>query len=626
MKVTSDKSWPDFIQDRYRWAEQSYASFLKKFDAQRLIQTTDNASGSVSVIVYGPSQVGKTSLILTLLGIRDACFNEVNTLLRGGQQLGMMSTARTYRYRMAKDDSWYFSHLDNGKTALSDEQAVAIFAAFRQEVEQGSRVYDSVDVLMPRRFFDTERQHGTQLLIRDLPGTHSTNENERYYVNVLASRYLASADVILLTGKVDGLSFLKPEVLENNLLADWHWQRHRYKIVLTRAYSDSTLQRLIKTSEINKAALQRFLLQQINTLELRLPESISELIYPVECGHTWLAICAGEDDYARRCQMLRSEVLTDLLASLQQAANPLARLRTGYALPKIIEQQMKVEQGLFDTELSYLQRQHSKLSLAAKQYIERIIKNNRETQRIYTALSGMEHADKPDVVVLPQLEPAIVKKSGNTLNELKNCIYDSQRKLFHYWTNCLLEHQLPTEKLPELVNLDSERERLKKYWFDRYVFSKNLQQDLDKVNQAARQDANRLANLISLRLRQKRQDEVSLLKLHARRSVWKAARLKRILKQLCKKKGAVRQSINKLQAEHREAVNLNTQRHHESRNFLNVILAAKSQRAQEIENHVRDPAITASERLAWLLMLKVLNNDFAFVKSLQEENVHLEKQ
>ncbi|WP_336998153.1 hypothetical protein [Leclercia sp. M50] len=625
MKVTSDKSWPDFIQDRYRWAEQSYASFLKKFDAQRLIQTTDNASGSVSVIVYGPSQVGKTSLILTLLGIRDACFNEVNTLLRGGQQLGTMSTARTYRYRMAKDDSWYFSHHDDGKTAFNDEQAVTIFAAFRQEVEDGSRVYDSVDVLMPRRFFDTERQNGTQLLIRDLPGTHSTNENERYYVNVLASRYLTSADVILLTGKVDGLSFLKPEALENNLLADWHWQRHRYKIVLTRAYSDGTLQRLIKTSEVNKAALQRFLLQQINTLELRLPESISELIYPVECGHTWLAINAGEDDYARRCQMIRSEVLTDLLASLKQAANPLARLRTGYALPKIIEQQMNMEQDLFDTELSYLQRQHSKLGLAVKKYIERIINNNRKTQRIYTALSGLEHAVEPDVAVLPHLDLAFAKKSGNPLNELKNCIYDSQRKLSDYWNKCLLDHQLPVENLPELINLDTERERLKKYWFDRYVFSKNLQQDLNKVNLASRQDANRLAAFISLRLRQKRKDEVSVLKQHVRRSVWKAARLKRILKHLCQKKGAVGERINRLQEDHRKAVNLYAQRHHESRNFLNVILAAKSQRAQEIENHVRDPAITASERLAWLLMYKVLNNDFAFVKSLKEENVHLEK-
>lgn len=155
MKLTSKKSWTDLHQDRYRWAEESFTAFLRKFDAERLIQTANNASKQVSVVLYGPAQVGKTSLILTLLGIRDDCFNELNTLLRGEEKLGNASTARTYRYRMAKDNFWYFSNRDHGRERLQDYEAKAFFAELREEVEQGMRNLESVDVFLPKCWMKT---------------------------------------------------------------------------------------------------------------------------------------------------------------------------------------------------------------------------------------------------------------------------------------------------------------------------------------------------------------------------------------------------------------------------------------------------------------------------------------
>ncbi|WP_429138604.1 hypothetical protein [Aeromonas allosaccharophila] len=626
MKLTSEKSWADISRDRYQWAEESFGAFLQMFDEERLIQTSDNASQQVSVILYGPAQVGKTSLILTLLGIRDDCFTKVNTLLRGGQDLGTMSTARTYRYRMAKDDFWYFSHRDNGATPFSDEETKAIFTDFRQEVEQGVREFESVDVFLPRRYFDPELQSSARLLIRDLPGTHSTNANERYYVNMLASRYLASADVVLLTGKADALTFLKPEELDNTLLNDWHWQRHRYKIVLTKAYSDATLQRLIKQKRFDKTAMRSFLLEQINTMELGLPESISSLIYPVECGHTWLAINDRNDEFASQCRELRRDVLQDLLASLHQVSNPLSRLRTGYALPHIIEQQMAVETSHYETEVALLRKHLSRLQEYVEIYEKRVA-NNREKKKRLT--------NKRDKLL--QIRDDALKKSlrgdsisgsesedSSELDKIKWRICSWRDVYTNKWNELQNEYQLPFERVPEMASLDRVSKRLNGYWFDPYFREKTRQEDEAEVEEASIKDAKWLTVIYHQRVKVKFGFEERALNKKMEKNERMARRLEQILTQLLKKKEQTQARLVGITHECDVSLTRYSQRYQESKNFLHVINLAKNNRAREIERNAKKMVITRSERLGWLLMYKALNNDFDYVKSLDEESCKVE--
>ena len=631
MKLTSEKSWADLSRDRYLWAEESFAAFLQKFDAERLIQASDNASRQVSVILYGPAQVGKTSLILTLLGIRDDCFTEVNTLLRGGQALGTMSTARTYRYRMAKDDFWYFSHCDNAQIPLNNEEAVAIFAGFRQEVEQGVREFESVDVFLPRRFFDLEQQDRVQLLIRDLPGTHSTNPNEQYYVKMLASRYMASADVVLLTGKVDGLAFLKSEELDNTLLNNWHWQQHRYKIVLTRAYSNATLQDLIKQKRFDKKAMRSFLLEQINTMELGLAESISKLIYPVECGHTWLEINARNDEFAHKCRELRRDVLQDLLDSLCQASNPLTRLRTGYALPRIIEQQMAEDQRYHEMETSLLHKQLSRLQKYITLYKERVTeysdktvelkrKMNEALQRYANALSISFHENRND-----QQEDQLFHSSATpSLDTLKSRIQNNLNNYMKQWCELIMEHQLSVEKMPEMVNLNRVLNRLNSYWFDTYFLKKTCRKDEGDIEYAVKEDVSCLNVKYRQLVTEKFSSEEKKLKKKIIKNERIEHRLMRVVDYLLGKEKQIQERLDRMSHEFDISQARDSMRLQESKNFLHVIVQAKNDRAREIEKNARNVTISRSERLAWLLMYKALINDFDYVKSLYEESCKVE--
>lgn len=627
MNPTSEKSWAEFSKERYRWAEDSFVAFLQKFDAQRLIQLADNASSQVSVILYGPAQVGKTSLILTLLGIRDDSFTELNTLLRGEQDLGTMSTARTYRYRMSKDDFWYFSHRENGTFQFNDVEAKAIFACIRQDVELGIQEFDSIDVFLPKRFFDLKQPHCAQLLIRDLPGTHSTNSNEQYYVSQLANRYIASADVVLLTGKADALTFLKPEELDNTLLNDWHWQRHRYRIVLTRSYSDATLQKLIKKEQFDKKAIQTFMLQQINTLELALPESISELIYPIECGHTWLAINDKNDEFTQQCRNLRQDVLQDLLNSLHQASNPLSRLRTGYALPYIIEQQISVEKNNYESEKKRL----CKILLRQQRYVE-IYK-----ERISRNMEKRQNLDNKKKTLFQKYNKALTIKFSNTLNDskkiedtssplesLKFLIMSNREMLIKQWNKLEKANQLPLERAPDVTYLNKVLTRLNGYWFDTYFLEKTRCTDELEIKTASYKDANHFTDLFHKRIKEKFDTEEYLLNRTIIKNKHREHRLTRIETQLLKKIEQLELQLAKNKQEFDVSLTRYYQRHRESKNFLDVILSAKNTRAYEIECHVKNPNISRSERLAWVLMYKALNNDFDYVKSLNLENSKVE--
>lgn len=627
MKLTSDKSWPDLCRERYRWAEQSYSAILQRVDAGRLIQTDENASHQVSVIVYGPAQVGKTSFILTLLGVRDEHFNLLNSLLRGDQLLGTMSTARSYRYRIAADDSWYFSHIREGKQPLGNEQARTEFTRLRQKVEQGCSVFDSIDVFIPRYFFNLENQINHRLLIRDLPGTHSTSKNEQEYVNDLASRYLSSADVVLLTGRVDALYFLKPEELGNALLNDWHWQPHRYRIILTRSYSDATLCHRLKNTQPRKVALQQYLLGQINTLELSLPDSISQLIYPVECGHSWQAIITEKDDYAQQCLRLRQEILADLQTSLQQSSHPLSRLRTGYALPQMIQQRITAENEAYIAEKSRIDNALAYLVNPIKKYQKREKKNKYDLERLQQQLTAMQ--DQSAVGREYDFHTEIGRRLPSqplteTTKYLKDAITDYKLHCISVWRDWCAENAIPVTSPPPFNRINGVENHLDSYLFKKYFRSDNFMKDKASMHSACRTTSETLNQRAAGLQAEKIKRNVDALLRQQRRYLRQSRRIALILSILERKKITAECQKSVLTQHHEEQIARFKTHYSDSKKFREVILEAKQHRASEIKHHMMKPQITHSERLAWLLMYKALRNDFEFVKSLDEETRDVE--
>ena len=74
----------DILKDKFEWAFNAQAKFINEFsdlDIKNLIKNND--SKNINVVVFGPSQVGKTSLILKLIGIADEKIDMSNLSFSG---------------------------------------------------------------------------------------------------------------------------------------------------------------------------------------------------------------------------------------------------------------------------------------------------------------------------------------------------------------------------------------------------------------------------------------------------------------------------------------------------------------------------------------------------------------
>ena len=101
-------TWSDVYQRRFDWAKTAHSKFMQKFDPN--LYHTEDIKDQVYIIVYGASQVGKTSLILELIGVIPEYYNTVQKVLRGDRSFGRSATSTVVRYYTSSDKYWYISN------------------------------------------------------------------------------------------------------------------------------------------------------------------------------------------------------------------------------------------------------------------------------------------------------------------------------------------------------------------------------------------------------------------------------------------------------------------------------------------------------------------------------------
>ena len=109
------KRWQQLHARTREWAIEANDRWLAALSPDA---TGPKRNPEAKVVLFGPTQVGKTTLLLTLLGIRDDAAEKVGTVLRGGRAHGQSSTALPMRYLRSRDDHWRLEAPDGlGQTA-----------------------------------------------------------------------------------------------------------------------------------------------------------------------------------------------------------------------------------------------------------------------------------------------------------------------------------------------------------------------------------------------------------------------------------------------------------------------------------------------------------------------------
>jgi len=310
-----------------KWAFAAYDRFVARLSPGVRRHLGERREDAYTV-VFGRTQVGKSTLILHLLGVRPDAMSAVSNVLRGGRKAGNSATALPMEYRRSRNDRWGIRWGRETWHCDADDEARDKFAHLRTVMESDGAALAAhlCDVEIPARYFDEAAPgvRGTRVL--DLPGAEAANANERRFVARIAESLVPNADLILLVGRGDDLSFLMADQLELPGIADWQLSPRRFRVVTTYSFTPASVREFAsETGCVGDAAAYRERLigqiQRFRTLDHA--AQAPELYYPLEFGDSWKG---AADLHNTPLKEMMEDLMQGLRQDIAKSSTPMSRL------------------------------------------------------------------------------------------------------------------------------------------------------------------------------------------------------------------------------------------------------------------------------------------------------------
>lgn len=287
--------------DALFWAFAGRDAFISKLQVEEFKRLySERITGEPVVLVYGGSQVGKTELILRLIGLdlTSPHLHSVKNALRGGRPEGKSASATATVYRRGEGEHFSLARGDRQWGPLTIAGLRQHVAEVRNEVEAGRWRADGppLEITLPSAIMGPSLLAGAHVTILDLPGVGSDTPAEYAHVSALLARYLPIASVVVLVYQAMQLARLG--TIEAPELADWREELPRFRLVLTRAVSPDDVQRAAKANpDWDFESLRRHYRSELLRTVDGFPTSFE--LFPVEYGESWQTFSGREPELHR---------------------------------------------------------------------------------------------------------------------------------------------------------------------------------------------------------------------------------------------------------------------------------------------------------------------------------------
>ena len=391
--------WANLQNEKLEWAYRAYRRFIAELSDDvraHLMDGTDDQEPYV--VVFGKTQVGKTTLLLELMGLDTVAQARVGDVLRGGREFGKSATATTMEYRRSPDLDW---HLDDGtgpRRIASDDDMRAALGELRQQMsERRLHVEMPVMVSIPADCFAQNTEGiGTRML--DLPGDNPADEVEREHVARMAQRYVPHSDLILLVGRGDDLSFLDPEALTLPSIEDWQFVPNRFRIITTYSFTPSTVQEFARThaGELRADLFRERLLEQIQTFALPLsPDAArTERFFPLELGQSWQTMLQNDRAFAQRVGPVVDAMKAALHADIRASATEASRFRNALDVHVVTQRKRVARVAQGKAALAELAEQITRVAATEQRALKRQQHATHQYEAIQTVLAQRDAVEK----------------------------------------------------------------------------------------------------------------------------------------------------------------------------------------------------------------------------------------
>ncbi|QNR19961.1 hypothetical protein HNY42_03035 [Exiguobacterium sp. Helios] len=270
----------EFESDRYGWALDAKEEFLNHFSMYTVGIESGKGGTSTVLSVYGPTQVGKTTLILNLLGVKPESIDLLSSCLRGDRKIGNSSTSTVTRYTVSTDDRFSLTLPEEDRRDFETPfQLQEHITSLRLRMEHG-KINPVTPVLIefPACFFANPE---SIIDIVDLPGIESSDERESLHVQACVEYWIPRSHACLIVNSASDLTFLRDlKILQ---LKRWYEYPDNFYVVLTRAYSPDSIKRRIANGTFkNIEGLREYYVDEIASIV----GHASTSIFPIEVGQS----------------------------------------------------------------------------------------------------------------------------------------------------------------------------------------------------------------------------------------------------------------------------------------------------------------------------------------------------
>jgi hypothetical protein len=488
--------WTELSSRRLEWAHRAHRKLVDSLSEQtRAHFVRGDSNGDAYVVVFGRTQVGKTTLLLELMGLGGEQLKRVGKVLRGGREFGHSATATTMEYRRNHADRWRIG-IDGAERELQDDGAMtAALADLRSRMSRRQLdVKDPVVVWIPSSCF-APGDDAPQVRMLDLPGDSPADRAEQDHVRDMARTYVPNADLVLLVGRGDDLSFLQADALSLPGIADWQFMPRRFRIVTTYSFTPQSVREQARQQQgaVDADFFRRRLVEQLRTFGLKLDAQAAstDLYFPLEFGDSWERAGQQDDGLVRQLQPMVSALKQELHAAIAASTTELSRLYSALDVHQAVYKLRAMRLLPLCQESRRLRRQRAGQLAAAQVAADAIKTEEGKARAAAKSLAALPKAKlEADLLRMTTLvwEPWLKKAEqlDTDAAELSDYIVyftadlvqrflairpHEQSPQFRFWNS--LQPGLEHARSGLLKSIEAEfadlQKTLKGYWFDTYL-------------------------------------------------------------------------------------------------------------------------------------------------------------
>lgn len=506
------------------WALRAYDRLVSTLgeDVQKKLRNTTEAVQPY-VVIFGTTQVGKTTLLLDLMGVLPEQMTTISEVLRGGREAGNSATATAMEYVRSPTEEWGLDLPGSASTQWldSDEAVSAALGQLRDEMENGQLTAHAQPcvVRIPQRFFDSTPSAAHQIRILDLPGDSPANEVEQQHVERMAQTYLPFADLILLVFKGEGLTDLPTGGITLPGIEDWQAMPHRFRVVTTHSCSAKSIKDLVRSNIRNCIPIDATLLRQRLLEEIKRPPNTlrpeaddQNLYFPLESSVGLQYLAQKEQDLYNHVSPVIVQLRTELLQVITNVATPMGRLRSIWDAHHRVRDLHRIKISRIEQQRQELEKKTETITEEIDSWAESIKKAENNLKNLNDELSKNPLREGGKIINAACLN--LPKNYPPTVNGDKNCealreMLREYRRLLKsssltpeipspYWRKVQREFQEPDlEFIQNLIDdeLSSVRAKLDSYWFDKYFSTSSYESDKADVVRASSEAEKKLTQL-----------------------------------------------------------------------------------------------------------------------------------